>query len=160
MSLGDISRSAIGKYRDVEKEFAEESKEMEVCDSICDVEPAAEGEPLAMDDGALTNVEIRRASELEQAARSVTCLPERKLHPHSDGYKQDGDDGKDHLFGKAYTHVRKEKPAPGGVKYIPTRPLPKPVLDAKEVEVYFGFRETYTKHKVPDNVTQEEIERM
>jgi hypothetical protein len=44
----------------------------------------------------------------------------------SDGYKQDGDDGKDHMFGKSYVRVRKEKPVPGGVRYIPALPLRKP----------------------------------
>jgi hypothetical protein len=54
-------------------------------------------------------------SEIERGAREATGLPERPLHPHPDGYKQDGNDGKDHMFGKAYTPVRQEKPKPGGV---------------------------------------------
>jgi hypothetical protein len=153
-------RRARDPYSIVEKKFEEEARDMEVVDSIRDFEMSMDGQALAMEDGAMTGIEMRRMSEIEQSVRLETGLPQRALHPHPDGWKQDGDDGKEDFFGKVYTKVRKEKPTPGGVKYIRTLPLRPVQDDVEEVEVCFAFRGSYIQVKVPSNLTQEEAEQM
>jgi hypothetical protein len=58
----------------------------------------------------MTNIELRNASEWEQGVRKETGTPRKPLHPHPDGYKEAGDDGKDHKFGKSYK--KKERVIP------------------------------------------------
>jgi hypothetical protein len=132
---------------------------MEVADSIRDVEVIEEGKELARDDGAMTAIEMRKANEIEQEVPEAAGLAQRALHPHPDGLKQEGDDGKSDIFGKAYTKVRKVKPS-GGVKYIRTLPIRPVTDDVEEVEVYFAYRGNYIRVKVPSNLTQEEAEQM
>jgi hypothetical protein len=56
LSMSERVNGAHSKYNIVEQEFAEEARDTEVFDSIRDVEV------LALEDGALTNVEVRRWS--------------------------------------------------------------------------------------------------
>jgi hypothetical protein len=136
---------------------------MEIVDSIRDVDvvevPEEGKEIIVQEESAMSAIEVRRASEIEQNVREQTGLKPRALARHPDGLKQDGDDGKDHIFGKAYTRVRKTKPAPGGVTY--TRPLPREPLpeDVTEVEVYFGYRGQYIKTTIRSDLTHEDAER-
>jgi hypothetical protein len=115
------------KYDAVELEFQEEAQEMEIVESIRDVDvievPEEGKEIIVQEESAMSATEIRRASEIEQNVREQTGLKPRALSRHPDGLKQDGDDGKDHIFWKAYTRIRKTKPAPGGVTYTSKRPL-------------------------------------
>jgi hypothetical protein len=71
-------------YTDLAVTFGTIAEENQVIDSLRDGE-LDDSEPLAPEDGDLTNLEIRRGSELEQAVRSMTGMPQRKLHPHPDG---------------------------------------------------------------------------
>jgi hypothetical protein len=65
-----------------------------------------------MEEGVMTNVEVRRASEIEQEVADKTGFQRKKFHLHLDEYKQDRADGKDDQFGRAYTKARKAKPNP------------------------------------------------
>jgi hypothetical protein len=49
---------------------------------------------------------------------------------------------------------------PGESSTFPTLPLRNPDEEVAEVEVCVGFQGQYTKHKVPSNAAQEEIERL
>jgi hypothetical protein len=102
-------------------------------------------------------------AEIEQEVRELTGNEFKAVDPHPDGYKKNGDDGRDHEFGKSTfgPSPKKEKLAPGGVSYIKTLPLSPPVDDDVEiVEVYFGFKGTYVHKKVASNLSQAEIERL
>jgi hypothetical protein len=158
LSLKESVNGAHSKDNPVEQGFAEEARDMQVYDSIRDVKVIKEGEVLVIEDGVLTNVEFGRGSEIEQEAREATGLPRRALHAHPDGYKQDGDDEKDHMFGKVYPRVHEEKPKPGGVSHI--RPLPKKPVeeDAEEADVHFAFKRNHVKSRVSSNLTQAKIE--
>jgi hypothetical protein len=153
------AQGAHSKYNVVEQEFEEQWKDMEVIDSIRDTEVCEDKAEINREDGGVTPIEIRKASEIEQDVRDRTDQPVRALFPHPFGLKQDGEDGKSDRFGRAYTRVRKEKPS-GSVRYIrtlPVRPLPE---DVEEVEVYFAYRGQYSKVKVPSNLTQKEAEQI
>jgi hypothetical protein len=147
--LNELTMCSYGKYTDVAIEMGEAEKETEVVDSIRDVEVPNEGEPLAREDGEMTNVEMRRANEHGQAAREQTGLPERKLHPHPDGYKDEAADGKDDQFAKAYSQRNMKsqtmaKPR-GGVEYKSSIPAdtPPPADDGEEIQFYFGCHGHY-----------------
>jgi hypothetical protein len=154
-------KGATTKYTVVGEEFKKESEHIDVVDSIRDLEVPSEGDALAYEDGQSTNIEVRKQSEIEQEVCIHTGLKRRALHPHPDGWKQDGDDGKEDIFGKVYTRVRKTKPETGGVKYVRTLPPPRPITDdVEEVEVYFAFKGNYTSKVVRADLTQEQAERM
>jgi hypothetical protein len=108
----------------------------------------------------MSMIELRKASELEQEVCELTGNPRKSLIRHPDGLKQDGDDGREDIFGKAYTKVRKTVPNSGKLNYIRTEPLPPAPIDAAEVEVYFAFRGNYSRVTVSSDVSQEDVERM
>jgi hypothetical protein len=99
---------------------------------------------------------------IQQEVCIHTGLPRKALHPHPDGWKQDGDDGKENIFGRAYTRVRETKPTDtGGLKYIRTLPIQRPITDdVGEVEVYFAFKGNYIRTTVRSGLTQEEAEQL
>jgi hypothetical protein len=105
LALKESVKGATAKYTVVGEEFKEELEHMEVVDSIRDVDVSMDVEALAYEDGQMTNIELRKQSEIEQAVCESTGIERRALHPHPDGWKQDGDDGKEDIFGKAYTRV-------------------------------------------------------
>jgi hypothetical protein len=160
-STHEMVRRAHSKFNHVEQEFKEEADEMEVTGSIREVEVVNEGEPLSMEDGEITSVELRRKSEIDQKTKELIGLPAKPLHPHPDGYKEDGADGKDHKFGEAYVRQGpKEKPKPGGVRYIKTLPMAKVDEAVEQVDVCFGFKGNYIRTRVPSDLTHEDAERL
>jgi hypothetical protein len=92
MSLRDQSMGVAAKYGIVEKEFRQQAEEMEIIDSIREVEVIPDGKPLAMEDGAISHIELRKMSEIEQNVRDLTGNPFQKVEPHPDGFKEDGAD--------------------------------------------------------------------
>jgi hypothetical protein len=111
----------------------------------------------------MTNVELRRGSELEQDARKVTGLPEKRLHPYPNGYRDEPPDGQDDNFGKSYSQrddvTPKKKTPRGGISYVTTIPVvTHPVDDGEEVEVCLGSQGHYIPLAVNTNASQDEIE--
>jgi hypothetical protein len=88
-NLHESVRSSAGKYTDLALTFGAIAEEKDVVD--------------------LTNVEIRRRSELEQAVRSKTGMPQRKLHPHPEGCRNEPPDDKDHHLAVLRETVRKPR---------------------------------------------------
>jgi hypothetical protein len=80
ISLHDQAAGVAAKYTVVEKEFKEQWREMEVTDSIREVEVVHDPGPLAMEDDEITQVEIRRMSEAEQRVREQAYQPCRCIH--------------------------------------------------------------------------------
>jgi hypothetical protein len=87
LALKETVQGATAKYTVVGEEFKEELGHMEVVDSIRDLEVPNEGDSWAYEDGQLTNIEVRRQSEIEQAVCDQTGLKRCALHPHPDGWK-------------------------------------------------------------------------
>jgi hypothetical protein len=134
MGFRECVLGATSPYLDIEKEFREEVREMEVVDSIRDVDAVEdstgeEGCALVREEAPISMIELHRASALEQEVCDKTGNPRRPQIRDPDGLKQDGDDGKDSIFGKAYTKVRKVVPNPLRLNYIRTEPLPVPDED-------------------------------
>jgi hypothetical protein len=133
---------ARSQYSQVEKEFQIEAEELTVTDSIqdTDVIESDETDPsIVKTEVELTSYEVHKASILEQDVREKTGNPAMPITPHPDGHKKDGKDGRDDVFGKSYTKVRKTKdPAP----FSYTKVTPRSVVetrDVEQVEVYFAF---------------------
>jgi hypothetical protein len=104
---------ARSQYTQVEKEFQVEAEELTVTDSIqdTDVIESDEADPsIVKTEAELTNYEVYKASETEQAVRDKTGNPAMPLMPHPDGHKKDGKDGRDDVFGKSYTSSRNPLP--------------------------------------------------
>jgi hypothetical protein len=74
LALKEQAHGAHSKYNVVEQEFDEQWRDMEVIDSIRDVDVCEEGAELSKEDGAMTAIEIRKASEIEQEVRDYTGL--------------------------------------------------------------------------------------
>jgi hypothetical protein len=117
---------------------------MDIVDSIRDTDAIEEGEEktIVREETAISMIELRKASEIEQKVRWHTGNPQKALTTHPDGLKQDGDDRRSDILGKAYTKVRKTKPTPGKVNYIRTVPLRPVPEDIEEVEVASHSGET------------------
>jgi hypothetical protein len=165
LGFRDNVLGAATPYTNIELEFQEEARDMVVVDSIRDYEavedPQAgeEGGTIIREEVAISMIELHNAGKLEQDVCELTGNPRRAPIRHPDGLKQDGDDGKSDIFGKAYTKVRKVVPNAGRLNYIRTEPLPVITGDAEEVEVYFAFQGTYSRVMVSSEATQEQIER-
>jgi hypothetical protein len=82
LALREQQHGAHSKYNVVEQEFDEQWKDMEIIDSIRDAEVCEKGEDLAREDGAMTPIEMRKASEIEQEVRDYTDQPVKALFPH------------------------------------------------------------------------------
>jgi hypothetical protein len=147
----------------IQEEFKDEEKHLRIEDSIRDLElePCDGGDQHMVEDEGMTNIEPRKASELGQEVRSESGLPREPLHPHPDGHKVDGPDGEDHKYGKSYS--RFERPVVSrqiGELHMVQQITPAPrIRDDSMVEVYFGFRGKYERVLIPENATQEEVER-
>jgi hypothetical protein len=150
------------QYTPVELEFQEEAADMDVVDSIRDVEAIECGETgptVVREEAEMSLIELRKASEIEQNVREFTGIAEKPLFPHPDGLKKDGDDGKSDAFGRAYTKVRKTKPNPAPVSHIRTVPLRTPVeKNVEEIEVYFAFCGKYVPFIIRSDITQQQVE--
>jgi hypothetical protein len=164
MGYSENVRGAKSLYARVELEFQEEVREMEVLDSIRDVdviEHPVSGPSIAPIEADLSAIEFFQASKLEQEVREATGIKERPLPPHPDGHKADGDDGKSDKFGKAYTKVRKVKPTPAPVRFSYDRSIFQKApeeRDVEDVEVYLAFCGNYVPITVRSDVSQKEIE--
>jgi hypothetical protein len=126
MALRDQAKGVGAKYGVIEKEFKKQADDLEIVDSIREINVIQDGQPLAMEGGAISLNELRKMSEVEQSVRDETGIPFQKVEPHPDGFKKEGSDGRDHVFGKSTVRAKPKKKKPtGGVKYIKTVPLAK-----------------------------------
>jgi hypothetical protein len=162
MGYKENVRGAGSQYTQVEQEFQEEAADMDVVDSIRDVESIEireTGPKIVREEAELAAIELHKASEIEQEVREHTGIKENPLPPHPDGHKKDGKDGRDDAFGKSYTRVRKTKPSQAPVSYIRTMPLRTPEeRDVEEIEVYFACCGYYVPFLVRSDASQQEIE--
>jgi hypothetical protein len=162
MGYKENVKGARSRYTEVEQEFQLEANDMDVVDSIQDVEPLEIGEQgplIAREVSEITAYEIHKASIIEQQVREKTGLRAKPITPNPDGLKRQGKDDKDDVFGKAYTRVRKTKPGPAPVSYTRTMKLRTPEeRSVDEVEVFFASCGNYTPFIVRTDATQEQIE--
>jgi hypothetical protein len=107
--------------------------------------------------GDITNIEIRKSSEVEQEVSESTGLQRRPIYPHSDGYKDAGKDGDDRRFGKSFV---KERPLrhTGGMRFVPQIVPVTRKKDATIVDFCFGFQGKYHRYQTRENATHEEVE--
>jgi hypothetical protein len=78
LGFRDNVLGARSKYSPIELEFQDEAREMEIVGSIREVEVIDEAGPeatIAREETAMSAIELRKASELEQAVRIHTGLP-------------------------------------------------------------------------------------